>query len=154
MSPCDLQGARLQALIGVALAYRLAPRRVADTVWYARCPRCVERGRTLAIRPTPTGGAAYGCALCGTHGSRPGTLARLVESQTVLAAALARLDAVVARHGAARLSAALGESDDPTARAVVAELPGDGLRIVAAANDDVCRCPTCEGIDGRGEGDA
>jgi hypothetical protein len=90
----------------------------------------------------------------------------------------AEATAAVARHGAETLSDALDRSTNPVAAAVAGELAKaenleigpngttrhgpPGLRIVQAANDDtppapapeLCRCPACEGTDGRGEGDA
>lgn len=164
--PRALRHARLKALIGVARAYHLDPRRLSDGVWFCVCPGCAERARTLAIRVAPTGGVGFGCPLCGAHGSRVGALQRLAERGTVVAA-LARLDELVAVHGAARLSDALARSGHTVAAAVAAALPDADtqrahgpaylpgpVRVVDAANDDVCRCPSCEGRDDRGEGDA
>lgn len=162
--PRALRLARLHSLLGVARAYRLDPRRLSDGVWGCVCPGCAERARTLTIRVAPTGGVGFGCPLCGAHGSRVGALQRLAERGTVVAA-LARLDELVAVHGAARLSAALARSGDPVAAVVTAALSDAGeqmgpaylpgpVRDVQAANDDVCRCPSCEGRDDRGEGDA
>ena len=181
--PRALRHARLKALIGVARAYHLDPRRLSDGVWFCVCPGCAERARTLAIRVAPPGGVGFGCPLCGAHGSRVGALQRLAERG---AAALAGLDAdelAAARrvrvavdrlralgvpHEAVESFVALidrqdmrraatgraGDSDADTQRAHgPAYLPGP-VRVVDAANDDVCRCPSCEGRDDRGEGDA
>ena len=86
----------------------------------------------------------------------------------------AEMAAAVARHGdrartfCARLAVAAGELAEVenleigpggTTRHGPRGVPG--LRIVQAENDDtpapaldVCRCPACEGLDDRGEGDA
>lgn len=100
--------------------------------------------------------------------------------QRALATLRAELAEIGARFGADALSDALDRSTNPVAMAAADELaevekleigPGGttrhgprgagGLRIVPAANDDtpapaldVCRCPSCEGRDDRGEGDA
>lgn len=176
---------RLRALVAVARAYRLAPREIAAGLWFARCPGCPRgaRGRSLALRETPTG-ARFECRLCGVHGARLNGLQRIAEGAAnddtappalgdPRATLRAELAAAVARHGdrartiCARLAAAgeLAEGENleigPGGTTRHGPRGAGGLRIVQAANDDtpapaldVCRCPACEGIDDRGEGDA
>ncbi len=176
---------RLRALVAVARAYRLAPREIAAGLWFCRCPGCPRgaRGRSLALRETPTG-ARFECRLCGVHGARLNGLQRIAEGAAnddkpapAVADLRTTLRVAVARFGADALSDALDRSTNPVAMAAAAELaeleklePGPdgttrhgprGLRIVQAENDDtpapaldVCRCPACEGRDDRGEGDA
>ena len=71
---------RLRALVAVARAYRLAPREIASGLWLCRCPGCPRgaRGRSLALRETPTG-ARFECGLCGVHGARLNGLQRIAE---------------------------------------------------------------------------
>lgn len=182
---------RLRALVAVARAYSLAPRELAEGVWFANCPGCPSgaQGRSLALCATPTG-AHYLCRLCGVHGARLDVLSRLAEGAAdgaaanddtppadALATLRAELAEIGARHGghgraamaaAALAYAAAAELDEGekleigpggTTRHGPMDVPG--LRIVQPANDDtpapaldVCRCPSCEGRDDRGEGDA
>ena len=181
---------RLRALVAVARAYRLAPREIAAGLWFARCPGCPRgaRGRSLALRETPTG-ARFECGLCGVHGARLNGLQRIAEGAAnddtpppavgdPRATQRAELAEIGARHGdrgrAAMAAAALAyaaagefaeaEKLEPGPNGSTRHGPRGvpGLRIVQAANDDappapdpeLCRCPSCEGRDGRGEGDA
>lgn len=162
---------RLRALVAVARAYRLAPRRLAAGVWFARCPGCPSgaQGRSLALCATPQG-ARYLCRLCGVHGARLDVLSRLAEGAAnddtpapsvgdPRATLRAELAEIVARHGdrgrsdCDRIGAAI-------ARAAAGELAeGEkleigpngttrhgppGLRIVQAANDDTPPAPDPE----------
>jgi hypothetical protein len=170
----------LRALVAVARAYRLAPRKLDADVWFALCPGCPPgaQGRSLALCATPKG-ARYLCRLCGAHGARLDGLQRIAEAanddaphvspgdpRTALRAELA---AAVDRHGDAARTACDCLADALTGQNL--ELDSStrrgprvvvGLPVVQAENDDaasapapkLCRCPACDGIDNRGEGDA
>lgn len=177
---------RLRALVAVARAYNLAPRELADGVWFCHCPGCPSgaQGRSLALCATPTG-AHYLCRLCGVHGARLDVLSRLAEGAAnddtpppsvadPRATLRAELAEIGARHGDRGRSAMAAAALAYAAAGELAEAENleigpngttrhgpPGLRIVQAANDDtpapdldVCRCPSCEGRDDRGEGDA
>ena len=162
-----LNARRLRALVAVARACRLAPRRSENGAYLARCPVCrhATRDRTLVIREaTGRAGARFECRVCGAQGARPNGLQRLAEGRHLtanddreappvdlprVAAALARLDAAIDSHGdTAR------ETCDRLADALIASL---AVSPVQAANDDaehLCLCAECEGRGDAGEVDA
>lgn len=131
---------------------------------------CGLLGRFLAAHAPHmlSPGLAEAAELAATErpAERRSLLARVLSPKADARATLrAELADAVGHHGDAartacdRLAAALTgqnlELDTPTRHGP------RGLRIVQAENDDtpapaldVCRCPACEGIDDRGEGDA
>lgn len=135
---------------------------------------CGLLGRFLAAHAPHmlSPGLAEAAELAATErpAERRSLLVRVLSPKADARATLrAELAAAAARHGDAartacdRLAAALTgqnlELDSSTRRGPRVVV---GLRVVQAENDDtppapapdLCRCPACEGIDDRGEGDA
>jgi hypothetical protein len=150
---------RTAALVAVARVYGLVPRETAERRYGARCPVCwgAGHGRSLVIMATQTGGR-FECSRCGAQGSRPNELQRLAERQADfhlqlaasptwepvrISAALARLDAIVARHGdkarevCGRLADALETTEnEPNSSTPRGRQRQGVLALVPPANDD------------------